>query len=174
MAPHPVFLIRGISVRFGDVHVFFLQTKVLCSWTHSLAYPVNPSSDNFHSNFRRNLWIPILHHVITDTILYTQKHFGECFFAPIILRCHILLVCKWSLESATVVVPWWSLDSDTVSLSNDHYINAVMITRWLYCLNAVVITRWQYCLSAAMITRWHHCISIEMVTALGSLDSECV
>ena len=27
----PVFLIRGLSSRFGDVDVFFLQPKVLCS-----------------------------------------------------------------------------------------------------------------------------------------------
>ena len=32
--PHPVFLISGLSLRFGDVEVFFLQSKVLCSYTH--------------------------------------------------------------------------------------------------------------------------------------------
>ena len=31
VAPHPVFLISGLSLRFGDVGVFFLQSKVLCS-----------------------------------------------------------------------------------------------------------------------------------------------
>ena len=31
MVPHPVFLISGLSLRFGDVDVFFLQFKVLCS-----------------------------------------------------------------------------------------------------------------------------------------------
>ncbi len=31
VAPHPVFLISGLSLRFGDVDVFFLQSKVLCS-----------------------------------------------------------------------------------------------------------------------------------------------
>ena len=31
VVPHPVFLISGISLRFGDVDVFFLQSKVLCS-----------------------------------------------------------------------------------------------------------------------------------------------
>ena len=29
--PHPAFLISGLSLRFGDVDVFFLQSKVLCS-----------------------------------------------------------------------------------------------------------------------------------------------
>ncbi len=28
---HPVFLISGLSLRFGDVDVFFMQFKVLCS-----------------------------------------------------------------------------------------------------------------------------------------------
>ena len=31
VVPHPVFLISGHSERFGDVDVFFLQSKVLCS-----------------------------------------------------------------------------------------------------------------------------------------------
>ena len=41
---HPVFLISGLSLRFGDVDVFFLQSKVLCSLTLSL------SSDHFHTD----------------------------------------------------------------------------------------------------------------------------
>ena len=44
------------------------------------------------------------------------------------------------------------------------YIDAVMITRWRYCLKAVMITRWQYCLRVTMLTRWHYYISMEMVT----------
>ena len=28
MVPHPVFLISGLSLRFGDVDVYFLQSKV--------------------------------------------------------------------------------------------------------------------------------------------------
>ena len=39
LVPHPVFLIRGISLRFGDIDVFFLQSKVLCSYTPAVAYP---------------------------------------------------------------------------------------------------------------------------------------
>ena len=31
VVPHPVFIISGLSLRFGDVDVFFLQSKVLCS-----------------------------------------------------------------------------------------------------------------------------------------------
>ena len=31
VVPHPVFLISGLSLRFGDVDVFFLQSKVLCN-----------------------------------------------------------------------------------------------------------------------------------------------
>ena len=31
VVPHPVFQISGLSLRFGDVAVFFLQSKVLCS-----------------------------------------------------------------------------------------------------------------------------------------------
>ena len=29
--PHPIFLISCLSLRFGGVDVFFLQSKVLCS-----------------------------------------------------------------------------------------------------------------------------------------------
>ena len=31
VVPHLVFLISGLSLRFGDVEVFFLQSKFLCS-----------------------------------------------------------------------------------------------------------------------------------------------
>ena len=31
VVPHPVFIISGLSLRFGDVDVFFLQSKVICS-----------------------------------------------------------------------------------------------------------------------------------------------
>ena len=31
VVPHPVFLISGLSLRFGDVDVFFLQSKLICS-----------------------------------------------------------------------------------------------------------------------------------------------
>ena len=30
VVPHPMFLLSGLSLRFGDVDVFFLQSKVLC------------------------------------------------------------------------------------------------------------------------------------------------
>ena len=31
VVPHPVFLISGLSLRFGDVDVLFLQSKVICN-----------------------------------------------------------------------------------------------------------------------------------------------
>ena len=37
VVPHPVFLISGLSLRFGDVGGFFLQSEVLCRYTHSLS-----------------------------------------------------------------------------------------------------------------------------------------
>ena len=37
VVPHPVFLISGLSMRIGDVNVFFLQSKVLCGYKHSLS-----------------------------------------------------------------------------------------------------------------------------------------
>ena len=30
VVPHPVFLISGLSLRFGDVGVSFLQSQILC------------------------------------------------------------------------------------------------------------------------------------------------
>ena len=55
IVPRPVFLISGLSLRFGDVDVFLLQSKVLCILCLQLTvrhihYPVNPSSDHFHAD----------------------------------------------------------------------------------------------------------------------------
>ena len=40
VVPHPVFLIRGLSLRVGDVDVFFLQSKVIYSLVRHIHYPV--------------------------------------------------------------------------------------------------------------------------------------
>ena len=48
VVPHPVLLISGLSLRFGDVDVFLLQSKVLCC--RHIHYPVNPSNDYFHTD----------------------------------------------------------------------------------------------------------------------------
>ena len=31
LVPHPVFLMSGFPLKFGDVYDFFLQSKVICS-----------------------------------------------------------------------------------------------------------------------------------------------
>ena len=48
VVPHPVFLISGFSLRFGDVDVFFLQPKFFA--VRNIHYPVNPYSDHFHTD----------------------------------------------------------------------------------------------------------------------------
>ena len=35
---------------------------------------------------------------------WPTQTFGECFF-PINLRCYVILVCKWSLDGANLIVP---------------------------------------------------------------------
>ena len=68
VVPHPFFLNSGLSLRFGDVDVFFLQSKVLCSYTHSL---VNPSSDHFHTD----AVVPSSDHCRTETVLPPSDHY---------------------------------------------------------------------------------------------------
>ena len=57
------FSISGLSLRFGDVDVFFLQSKVVCNETHY--YPVNPSSDNF----RTDTVVPCSDHCRTEAVV---------------------------------------------------------------------------------------------------------
>ena len=63
VVPHPVFLISGLSLRFGDVDVsscnpkFFAFRHVHC--------PVNPSSDHFHTD----AVVPSSDHGRTETVL---------------------------------------------------------------------------------------------------------
>ena len=47
VVPRPVFLISGLSLRFGDVDVFFLQSRLFA--VRHIHYPVNPSNDYFHT-----------------------------------------------------------------------------------------------------------------------------
>ena len=69
VVPHPVFLISGLSLRFGD-DVFFLQSKVLCPDT-CIHYPVNPSSDHFHND----AVVPSSDHCRTETVLPPSDHY---------------------------------------------------------------------------------------------------
>ena len=65
--PHPVFLISGLSLRFGDVDVFFLKSKVLC--TRHIHYPVNPSNDYFHTD----AVVPSSDHCCTEIVLPSSE-----------------------------------------------------------------------------------------------------
>ena len=66
---HPVFLISGLSLRVGDVDVFFLQSKFL-SVGH-IHYPVNPSSYHFHTD----TVVPSSDHCRTETVLPPSHHY---------------------------------------------------------------------------------------------------
>ena len=59
----PVFLISGLSLQFGDVDVFFLQSKFFA--VRHIHYPVNPSSDHFHTD----AVVPPSDHCRTETVL---------------------------------------------------------------------------------------------------------
>ena len=65
VVPRPVFLISGLSLLFGHVDIFFLQSKVFCS------YPVNPSSDHFHTD----AVVPSCDHCRTETVLPPSDHY---------------------------------------------------------------------------------------------------
>ena len=47
VVPHLVFPISGLSLRFGDVDVFFLQSKVAPSCDHCRTETVLPASDHY-------------------------------------------------------------------------------------------------------------------------------
>ena len=73
VVPHPVFLIiSGLSLRVGDVDVFFLQSKVLCSETHL------PSSDHFHTD----TVVPSSDHCCTETVLPSSDNYCVGIVAP--------------------------------------------------------------------------------------------
>ena len=63
VVPHPVFLISGLSLRFGDVDVFFLQSKV-CS------YAVVPSSDHC----RTEIVLSPSDHYCIETVVPSSAH----------------------------------------------------------------------------------------------------
>ena len=90
MVPHPVFLISGLSLRVGDVDVFFLQSIVLCcSLTHSLSsertHPVNTSSNHFH----------------TDAVVPSSDHYGIETVAPSGDHCFTDMVAPSSDHHST-------------------------------------------------------------------------
>ena len=77
VVPHPVILISGLSLRFGDVDIFFLQSKKLFAVRH-IHYPVNPSSDHFHTN----AVVPSSDHCHTETVLPPSDHYCIDTVAP--------------------------------------------------------------------------------------------
>ena len=83
MVPHPVFLINGLSLRFGDVDVFFLQSRVFL--LQHIHYPVNPSNDYFHID----TVVPSSDHCHTEIVLPPSDHY-----------------CIESWDSSAI---WWSL-----------------------------------------------------------------
>ena len=78
VVPHPVFLISGLSLRFGDVDVFFLQSNILCSYTHLLSSERNPSSDHFLTG----ALVPSSAHCRTETVLPPSDHYCIETVAP--------------------------------------------------------------------------------------------
>ena len=61
--PHPVFLIIGLSLQFGDVDVFFLHSKVLCrtldhrrtGWEDQLTPPPKLGRYDIYSGRRQHI-----------------------------------------------------------------------------------------------------------------------
>ena len=96
MVPHPVFLTSGLSLRFGDVDVFFLQSKVLCSSTHSL------SSE---PNFQTDTVVPSSDHCRTEAVLPPSDHYCIETVAPSGAHYCIDIVVPSSGHCCTETVP---------------------------------------------------------------------
>ena len=64
VVPYPVFLIGGLSLRFGDVDVLSGKPKLFA--VIHIHYPVNPSSDHFHID----AVAPSSDHCRTDIVLH--------------------------------------------------------------------------------------------------------
>ena len=93
---HPVFLISGLSLRFGDVDVFFLQPKLICSSTHSLSRDhfltdaVVPSSDHCRlgavapsgDHYSIDIVVPSSDHCCTDTVPPSSGNCGTMKVSP--------------------------------------------------------------------------------------------
>ena len=78
VCPQPVFLISGLSLRFGDVDVFFFQSKVFAVRPRHIHYPVNPSSDQCHTD----AVAPPSEHCRTGTVLPPSDHYSIETVAP--------------------------------------------------------------------------------------------
>ena len=73
---HPVFLISGLSLRFGDVDVFLWNPKLVA--VRHIHYPANPSSDHFHTD----AVVPSSDHCRTKTVLPPRDHYFIETVAP--------------------------------------------------------------------------------------------
>ena len=82
MVPHPVFLISGLSLLFGDVGVFFLQSKVFLQLNTFTIHPVTDgvmlSSDNYCIDIAESS----SDHCCTKTVLPSSDHYCIETVAP--------------------------------------------------------------------------------------------
>ena len=76
VVPHPVFLISGLSMRFGDVDVFSCNPKLFA--IRHIHCSVNPSSDHFHTD----ALVPSSDHCRTETVLPPSDHYYIETVAP--------------------------------------------------------------------------------------------
>ena len=82
MVPHLVFLIRGLSLRDGDVDVVFLQCKVLS--VRDIHYPVNPPNE-----FPTDAVVPSSDHCYTETVLPSSDDYCIGIVMPPSDHCYI-------------------------------------------------------------------------------------
>ena len=75
VVPHPVFPISGFSLRFGDVDVFFLQSKVICCYSRTCLGrpPLLPNKNGrsrqvvSHNRSYKNHILPLVRYVYICT-----------------------------------------------------------------------------------------------------------
>ena len=102
MVPLPVFLITCLSLRFGDVDVFFLQSKVFALKHIHYRYPGNPpsASDHFHTD----TVVPSSNHCRTETELPPNDNYIDTV-APSSDHYYIGIVVPSSDHCCTETVP---------------------------------------------------------------------
>ncbi len=71
VVPRPVFLISGLSMRFGVVDSFFFAIQISLQLLRHIHYPVNPSDDHFHTD----AVVPSSDHCRTEIVLPPSDHY---------------------------------------------------------------------------------------------------
>ena len=113
MVPHPVFLISGLSLRFGDVDFSSCNPKLFA--VRHIHYLVNPSSDHFYTD----AVVPSSDHCRTETVLPPSDRYcietvapsGDHYCIDIVVPSSSLWILSVQIWTHSAQ-PRWALGSD--------------------------------------------------------------